>query len=80
MVAQRTTRRKGHDVYPYGYYRCSFAAHKGPAVCTHGAWYRQEPLEGLLLDRFRAATSPPMLDALATMVARPGTGRSSRRA
>jgi site-specific DNA recombinase len=70
MIAQRTTRRKGGRVYPYGYYRCSFAAHKGPAVCGHGTWYRQEPLEHLLLERFRAATSAPMLDALTAAVAR----------
>ncbi len=68
MIAQRTTRRKGGHVYPYGYYRCSFAAHKGPAVCAHGAWYRQEPLENLLLERFRSATSPSMLDALTVAV------------
>lgn len=36
MIAQRTTRRKGGRVYPYGYYRCSFAAHKGPR-CVHTA-------------------------------------------
>jgi hypothetical protein len=39
-------------------------------VCSHGAYYRQAPLEGLLLERFRAATTPPMLDALTTAVAR----------
>ena len=54
----------------YGYYRCSFAAHKGPAVCPHGAYYRQALLEGLLLARFREATTPPMLDALTTAVGR----------
>jgi hypothetical protein len=70
MIAQRTTRRKGGHAYVYGYYRCSFAAHKGPAVCPHGTWYRQEPLEGLLLARFQAATTPVMLDALADAVNR----------
>jgi hypothetical protein len=39
-------------------------------VCAHSTWYRQEPLEGLLLDRFRTATSPPMLDALTALVTR----------
>jgi hypothetical protein len=39
-------------------------------VCVHGAWYRQQPLEGVLLERFRAATSPPMLDALTIAVMR----------
>lgn len=70
MIAQRTTRRKGGRIYPYGYYRCSFAAHKGPTVCAHGTWYRQTPLEGILLERFRAATSPPLLDALTVAVTR----------
>jgi hypothetical protein len=41
LIAQRTTRRKGGRVYGYGWYRCSFAARKGPAICGHGAWYRQ---------------------------------------
>jgi DNA invertase Pin-like site-specific DNA recombinase len=68
MIAQRTTRRKAGRVYGYGWYRCSFAAHKGPAVCAHGAWYRQDPLEAVLLEKFRAATTPAMLDALVHLV------------
>jgi DNA invertase Pin-like site-specific DNA recombinase len=68
MIAQRTTRRKAGRVYGYGWYRCSFAAHKGPAVCTHGTWYRQDPLEAVLLEKFRAATTAPMLDALVRLV------------
>jgi site-specific DNA recombinase len=68
MIAQRTTRRKAARVYGYGWYRCSFAAHKGPAICTHGTWYRQDPLEAVLLEKFRAATTPAMLDALVRLV------------
>ena len=70
MIAQRTTRKKRGQTYRYGYYRCSFAAHKGPAVCTHGTWYPQAPLEALLLDRFRTATTPAMVDALTAAVDR----------
>jgi hypothetical protein len=68
MIAQRSTRRKRGRVYAYGWYRCSFAAHKGPAICTHGAWYQQQPLEAVLLAKFRAATTPGMLDALVRLV------------
>lgn len=68
MIVQRTTRRKRGRVYAYGWYRCSFAAHKGSAICTHGTWYRQDPLEGVLLEKFRAATTPAMLDALVHLV------------
>ncbi|MGH7358846.1 MAG: recombinase family protein, partial [Candidatus Rokuibacteriota bacterium] len=68
MIAQRTTRRKNGRVYAYGWYRCSFAAHKGPAICTHGAWYGQAPLEAALLAKFRDATTPAMLDVLVRLV------------
>jgi DNA invertase Pin-like site-specific DNA recombinase len=68
MVAQTTTRKKGTDLYRYGAYRCGFAKSKGPAVCPHGTAYRQEQLEGALLAKFREAMTPPMIEALASMV------------
>src|SRR5262249_30852421 len=68
MVAQTTTRKKGTDVYRYRVYRCRFAKTKGPVVCTHGTGYRQERLEGALLDKFREAMTAPMTDALASMI------------
>jgi hypothetical protein len=58
MVAHVTTRRKLASVYRYGSYRCSFATHKGPAVCTHSTGYRQERLEAALLAKFREAMTP----------------------
>ena len=48
IIAQTAARRKGGTVYRYGRYRCRFAIHKGPAVCRHATWYRQEPLERAL--------------------------------
>jgi hypothetical protein len=68
MIAQTATRRKREHVYRYGWYRCGFAAHKGPAVCGHGIWYRQEPLDRALLGRFHAAMTPPLIDALTRAV------------
>lgn len=64
MVAHVTTRRKLASVYRYGSYRCSFATHKGPAVCTHSTGYRQERLEAALLAKFREAMTPRIVDAL----------------
>ena len=64
MIAHVTTRRKLSSVYRYGSYRCSFATHKGPAVCTHSTGYRQERLEAALLAKFREAMTPHMVDAL----------------
>ena len=64
MVAHVTTRRKPSSVYRYASYRCSFATHKGPAVCTHSTGYRQERLEGALLARFREAMTAPIVDTL----------------
>jgi hypothetical protein len=61
--------RLGHDGPDrYGWYRCGFAAHKGPAVCAHATWYRQVLLEQALLDRFRQAMTPPMVDTLARAI------------
>jgi hypothetical protein len=55
-------------VYRAGWYRCSFAADKGPAVCGHRVWYRQDRLEGSLVAKFREAMTPPIIDALTRAV------------
>jgi hypothetical protein len=68
MRAASYTRRKDERAYTYHWYICGFAKEKGPAVCTHRIWYRRPELEGALLARFREATTPPMLDALARAV------------
>ena len=68
MVAHVTTRRKGSTVHRYSSYRCSFATHKGPAVCLHRVGYRQDRLEAALLEKFREAMTPQMIDALAQAV------------
>jgi DNA invertase Pin-like site-specific DNA recombinase len=64
MITQTATRRKGADVYRYGWYRCGFAKDKGPAVCTHRTGYRQDRLERALLDKFREAMRPEIVDAV----------------
>jgi site-specific DNA recombinase len=61
MTAQTATRRKGNTVFRYGWYRCSFAAAKGPAVCRHATWYRQDRLEKALAEKFRDAMSPGVI-------------------
>lgn len=68
MIAQTATRDNRGIRYRYGWYRCGFAANKGPAVCTHRVWYRQERLEGELLQHFRTALTPAMLNALASAI------------
>jgi hypothetical protein len=64
MVAQTATRKKGGEVYRYGWYRCGFARDKGPAVCAHAVWYRRDRLEGALLAKFREALTPEMIERL----------------
>ncbi len=68
MVAQTATRKKGNEVYRYGWYRCGFAKDKGPAVCSHGTGYRRDRLEGALLVKFREAMTSPMIEALARAI------------
>jgi len=61
-------RRKGGHVYRAAWYRCSFSADKGPAVCGHRVWYRQDRLEGTLVAKFREAMTGPVVDALTRSV------------
>jgi site-specific DNA recombinase len=68
MRAQTMIRRKRANVYRAGWYRCGFAADKGPAVCGHRVWYRQDRLEGALVAKFREAMTPPIVNALALAV------------
>jgi hypothetical protein len=68
MRAQTAVKRKRGHVYRAGWYRCSFAADKGPAVCGHRVWYRQDRLEGSLVAKFREAMTPPIIDALTLAV------------
>lgn len=70
MTAQTARRRKGAKTYSYRWLVCSFAKNKGPAVCTHQVWYRQERLEAALIGKFREATTPAMLTVLTTIANR----------
>ena len=76
MRAQTAVRRKGNRVHRAGWYRCSFSADKGPAVCAHRVWYRQGRLEGLLIGKFREAMTPPIVDALTRSERPPRRGRA----
>jgi hypothetical protein len=63
--ALQTSQRKKHGViYRYGRYRCSFHVTKGPAVCSNGMSIRQEVLDAKLLDKFRTALTPDMIEYL----------------
>ena len=55
-------------MYRAAWYRCSFSADKGPAVCGHRVWYRQDRLEGTLVAKFREAMTGPVVDALTRSV------------
>ena len=68
MRAQTAVKRKRGHVYRAGWYRCSFAADKGPTVCGHRVWYRQDRLEGALIAKFREAMTPPIIDELTQAV------------
>ncbi|HKX01482.1 MAG TPA: recombinase family protein, partial [Methylomirabilota bacterium] len=68
MTARTITRKKNGTAYRYGWYACSFAVQKGPAVCGHARWYRRERLEGALLDRFREATTPSMVETITRLI------------
>jgi site-specific DNA recombinase len=64
ITIQASTRRKNGHVYRYGRYRCSFHVAKGPAVCPNGMSIRQDVLETTLLERFKSALTPAMVDYL----------------
>src|SRR5262249_17868514 len=68
MVVQTCTRRKGEHVYRTTWYRCAFAANKGPAVCLPSTWYREDRLEAALLSKFREAMTPERLAQLVAAV------------
>ena len=54
-----------NKTYRYGRYRCSFNVAKGPAICPNSISIRQEVLDAKLLDKFRAALIPDMIEYLA---------------
>jgi hypothetical protein len=68
MRGQTMVRRNRATVYRAGWCRCGFAADKGPTVCGHRVWYRQDRLEGALVAKSREAMTQPIVDALARAV------------
>jgi site-specific DNA recombinase len=65
MQGMRFTRKKGSGAsYTYSWYVCGFAKDKGPDVCQHRVWYRRDWLEGSIVDRFRYAMTPPVIEAI----------------
>ncbi len=59
MVAQTVTRRKNGHTHQQVWFRCAGAKDKGPAICRHDVSYRQDLLEGALLERLHEATATP---------------------
>jgi site-specific DNA recombinase len=68
MTGQTVTRWKHGRAYRYGWYRCGFAAAKGPSVCGHSVGYRRDRLEAALLEKFHRAMTPPMVETLTRIV------------
>jgi len=65
MQGMSFTRKKGSAAsYTYSWYICGFAKDKGPDVCQHPVWYRRDWLEGSIVDRFRSAMTPPVIEAI----------------
>jgi hypothetical protein len=67
MAGTTTTRVHGDRRYRQGWYRCSMAVSRGPAICRHRVGYRREVLEGTVLEEFRRATVD-QADAIAAML------------
>jgi site-specific DNA recombinase len=66
ITIQTSQRRKNGTVYRYGRYRCSFHVAKGPAVCPNSMSIRKDVLDAKLLEKFRDAVTPAMIDYLVT--------------
>jgi uncharacterized protein YlxP (DUF503 family) len=64
ITLQTSQRKKRGVVYRYGRYRCSFHVAKGPAVCANTISVRQDLLDTRLIEKFRAALTPDMIDYL----------------
>jgi len=66
-ITIQTSQRKKHGVvYRYGRYRCSFHVTKGPAVCSNTMSIRQEVLDDKVIETFKTALTPAMIDYLVT--------------
>ena len=66
ITIQTSQRKKNGVVYRYWRYRCSFHVTKGPAVCANSMSIRRDVLDAKLLERFRIALTPEMLEYLVT--------------
>jgi site-specific DNA recombinase len=66
ITIQTSQRKKNGVVYRYWRYRCSFHVTKGSAVCANGMSIRRDVLDAKLLERFKTALTPEMLEYLIT--------------
>jgi site-specific DNA recombinase len=66
ITIQTSQRKKNGVVYRYWRYRCSFHLTKGPAVCANSMSIRRDVLDAKLLERFKTALTPEMLEYLVT--------------
>jgi site-specific DNA recombinase len=64
ITVQSSQRKKKGVVYRYGRYRCSFHVNKGPSVCPNSMSIPQAALETALVEKFRKALTPEMVDYL----------------
>jgi site-specific DNA recombinase len=64
ITVQASQRKKNGVVYRYGRYRCSFHVNKGPSVCSNSMSIPQAALETVLVEKFRKALTPEMVDYL----------------
>jgi DNA invertase Pin-like site-specific DNA recombinase len=71
ITISATSRKKPSGrVYRYAWYRCSFHTAKGPAICRNAMSIRHDVLEAKLLEKFREALTPAMIDYVAAAVNR----------
>jgi site-specific DNA recombinase len=64
ITIQTSQRKKNGVVYRYSRYRCSFHVTKGPAVCANSMSIRRDVLDAKVLEQFKTALTPEMLEYL----------------
>jgi site-specific DNA recombinase len=64
ITIQTSQRKKNGIVYRYSRYRCSFHVAKGPSICSNSMSIPQAVLDASLMEMFRSALTPQMIDYL----------------
>jgi len=63
-----TRKKRSGASYTDSWYVCGFAKDKGPHVCQHRVWYRRDWLEAAIVDRFRYAMTPQVIEVIVQTV------------